>query len=47
MSKKELAKNAPGPFFMRPYFGKDNDGGVSLSEFERFVTRIGLVKNPF
>ncbi|MNX99224.1 EF hand [compost metagenome] len=105
VSKKELAKNAPGPFFMRPYFDKDNDGylsfdellqmmgttvataarllytacdtnfdgkvtrsdialipfakyffaladknddgTVSLSEFERFVTSIALVKNPF
>ncbi|MNR81163.1 EF hand [compost metagenome] len=105
VSKKELAKNAPGPFFMRPYFDKDNDGYlsydellqmmgttvhtaakllytvcdtnfdgqvtrddialvpfakyfftlvdknddgvVSLAEFEKFVTSVGLVKNPF
>jgi Ca2+-binding EF-hand superfamily protein len=105
VSKKELAKNAPGPFFMRPYFDKNNDGYlsydellqmmgttvhtaakllytvcdtnfdgqvtrddiklvpfakyfftlvdknddgvVSLTEFEKFVTSIGLVKNPF
>ncbi len=105
VSKKELAKNAPGPFFMRPYFDKNNDGYlsydellqmmgttvhtaakllytvcdtdfdgrvtrddiklvpfakyfftladknddgvISLTEFEKLVTSIGLVKNPF
>lgn len=105
VSKKELAKNAPGPFFMRPYFDKNNDGYlsynellqmmattvdtasrllyticdtdfdgkvtrsdiklvpfakmlftladknddgvISLAEFERIVTSLGLIKNPF
>ncbi len=32
VSKKELAKNAPGPFFMRPYFDKNNDGYLSFDE---------------
>ena len=32
VSKKELAKNAPGPFLMRPYFDKNNDGYLSYEE---------------
>ncbi len=105
VSKKELAKNAPGPFLMRPYFDKNKDGYLSedellqmmgttvqfaaellytvfdtdfdgkvtrddirhipfakyvftvadrnddgvitKNEFEKFVTSVGLVKNPF
>lgn len=100
-----LAKNAPGPFLMRPYFDtnndgylsydellqmmattidtasrllyticdtdfdgkvtrsdvklvpfakmlvtladKDDNGEISLAEFERLVTSLGLIKNPF
>ncbi|MNY68967.1 EF hand [compost metagenome] len=26
---------------------KNDDGVISMSEFEKFVTSIGLVKNPF
>lgn len=32
VSKKELAKNAPGPFLMRPYFDKNKDGYLSEEE---------------
>lgn len=32
VSKKELARRAPAPFWMRPYFDKDQDGYLSEDE---------------